>query len=124
MHSWLVWRRERGHDAPAVPGWVKRLAAPDSTTPVRSRMTVDRLIARREVGLREKTLWRMLYETAARVEEILSLNIEDLDFAGRRAQVKARAPGLGPGAAGRRARPSCWRPCTGTQAPPGFCPGC
>ncbi|WP_433226557.1 hypothetical protein [Microtetraspora malaysiensis] len=32
----------------------------------------------------------MLYETAARAEEILGLNIEDLDFAGRRAQVKAK----------------------------------
>ncbi|MGI5488837.1 tyrosine-type recombinase/integrase [Microtetraspora malaysiensis] len=88
--SWLAWCRERGHDAPAVPGWAKRLAAPDSMTPVRSRMAIDRLIARREVGLREKTLWRMLYETAARAEEILGLNIEDLDFAGRRAQVKAK----------------------------------
>lgn len=28
-------------------------------------MAIDRLIARREVGLREKTLYRMLYETAA-----------------------------------------------------------
>jgi integrase len=34
--------------------------------------------------LREKTLWRMLYETAGRSEELLSVNIENLDFAGRR----------------------------------------
>ncbi|MFF3671881.1 tyrosine-type recombinase/integrase [Microtetraspora malaysiensis] len=53
-------------------------------------MAIDRLIARREVGLREKTLYRMLYETAARSEEILGLNIEDLDLAGRRARVKAK----------------------------------
>ena len=90
VQSWLAWCRERGHDAPMVPGWAKRLATLDSTTPVRSRMAIDRLITRRDVGLREKTLWRMLYETAARAEEILDLNIEDLDFAGRRAQVKAK----------------------------------
>ncbi len=37
--------------------------------------------------LREKTLWRMLYETAARANEILALNIEDLDLAVRRARI-------------------------------------
>jgi hypothetical protein len=53
-------------------------------------MAIDRLIARREVHLREKTLWRMLYETAARAEEVLGVNIEELDLAGRRCQVKAK----------------------------------
>ncbi|HEY5988863.1 MAG TPA: hypothetical protein VIV12_21155 [Streptosporangiaceae bacterium] len=88
--SWLAWCRERGHDAPAVPAWAKRLAVPDSETPARSKMAIDRLIARREVHLREKTFYRMLYETAARAEEILGLNIEELDLAGRRAPVKAK----------------------------------
>ena len=53
-------------------------------------MFYDRLIARREAYLREKTLWRMLYETCARAEEILGINIEELDLAGRRAPVKAK----------------------------------
>lgn len=53
-------------------------------------MAIDRLIVRREVHLREKTLWRMLYETVARAEEILGVNIEELDLAGRRAPVKAK----------------------------------
>ncbi len=73
-----------------VPAWAKRLAVPDSETPARSKMAVDRLNARREVHLREKTLWRMLYETAGRSEEILGVNIEELDFAGRRCLVKAK----------------------------------
>ncbi|MFI0794758.1 hypothetical protein ACH4OY_19030 [Micromonospora rubida] len=75
---------------PTVPAWAKRLAVPDSETPARSKMAIDRLIARREVHLREKTLWRMLHETAGRSEEILGVNIEDLDFAGRRCPVKAK----------------------------------
>ncbi|MFI0469674.1 tyrosine-type recombinase/integrase [Saccharopolyspora sp. 5N102] len=87
--SWLSWCRERGQ-APAVPGWTKRLATPDSETPVRSRLAIDRLVARREVAIREKTFYRMLYETAARADEVLGLNIEDLDLAGRRAPVKAK----------------------------------
>ena len=73
-----------------VPAWAKRLAVPDSETPARSKVAVDRLIARREVHLREKTLWRMLYETAGRSEEILGVNIEELDLAGRRCLVKAK----------------------------------
>lgn len=69
--SWLGWCRERRYAAPAVPAWAKRLPPPDSVTPVRSKTAIDRLIARREVRLREKTLYRMLYETAARAEEVL-----------------------------------------------------
>ncbi|GAB2451008.1 site-specific integrase [Nocardia tengchongensis] len=57
---------------------------------MRSRTAIDRLIARREVDLREKTLWRILYETCARAEELLQLNIEDLDLAGRCARVKSK----------------------------------
>ncbi|GAA2459075.1 hypothetical protein GCM10010433_71550 [Streptomyces pulveraceus] len=88
--SWTGWCAERGYDGPAVPAWAKRLPPPDSDTPVRSKMAIDRLIARRDVHLREKTLWRMLYETCARSEEILDVNIEDLDLAGRRAPVKSK----------------------------------
>ncbi|MCY0933335.1 site-specific integrase [Streptomyces sp. H34-S4] len=88
--SWLGWCGERGYDGPAVPVWAKRLTPPDSETPARSKMAIDRLIARREVHLREKTLWRMLYETTARAEEVLGVNIEELDLAGRRAPVKAK----------------------------------
>lgn len=43
-------------------------------------MAIDRLIAQREVHLREKSLWRMLYGTSGRAEEILDVNIEDLDW--------------------------------------------
>ncbi|MFE9628972.1 tyrosine-type recombinase/integrase [Streptomyces sp. NPDC006527] len=88
--SWLSWCGEHGYDGPKVPAWAKRLTPPDSETPARSKMAIDRLIARRDVHLREKTLWRMLYETVARSEEILGVNIEELDLAGRRARVKAK----------------------------------
>lgn len=90
VQSWLTWCRERGYGGPAVPAWVKRLTPPDSETPAHSKSEIDRLLSRRDVDLREKTLWRMLYETAARSDEILALNIENLDFAGRRCKVKAK----------------------------------
>ncbi|WP_328394152.1 hypothetical protein [Nocardia sp. NBC_00416] len=66
--SWLTWCREHGHRGPVVPAWVKRSTPPDSDTPVRSRTAIDRLIARRDIDIREKPLWRMLYETCARTE--------------------------------------------------------
>ena len=88
--SWASWCAERGYEGPKVPAWAKRLPPPDSDTPVRSKMAIDRLIARRDVHLREKTLWRMLYETCARSEEILDVNIEELDLAGRRCPVKSK----------------------------------
>jgi len=42
---------------------------------------------REDVGLRERTLWRMLYETAARPAEVLALNVEDLKLPNRRIRV-------------------------------------
>ncbi|GAA3043387.1 hypothetical protein GCM10010448_27780 [Streptomyces glomeratus] len=66
----------------------------------------------------------MLYETVARAEEILGVNIEEPDLAGRRAPVKAK--GALPRIRRRgapRARTSYWRPCIGTPALPGCCPG-
>lgn len=80
--SWLGWCRDHGYEGPAVPTWAKRLAVPDTENPVRSKMAVGRLIAGREVHVREKGLRRMLYETTARAEEILGLGIEELDLAG------------------------------------------
>ena len=49
------------------------------------------LWTRPDIHVREKTLWRMLYETAARANEILALNIEDLDVGARRAVVRGKA---------------------------------
>ncbi len=122
--SWLGWCAEYGYDGPAVPAWTKRLAVPDSETPARSKMAVDRLTGRREVHLREKTLWRMLYETAARTEEVLGVNIEDLDLGGRRCSVKAKGARGKARRRGQAREDFVWRPFTGTLVQPGFCPAC
>ena len=44
-----------------------------------SAADVEQLLGRKDISLRERTLWRMLYETAARSAEVLALNVEDLD---------------------------------------------
>jgi integrase len=52
-----------------------------------SRPDVERLLTREDIDLRERVLWRMLYETAARSAEVLRLDVEDLDLANRRTKV-------------------------------------
>ena len=48
---------------------------------------MSQLLTRKDISLRERTLWRMLYETAARSAEVLALDIEDLDLPNRCARV-------------------------------------
>ena len=55
-----------------------------------SRADVERLLTREDIGIRERTLWRLLYETAARSAEVLRLDVEDLDLPNRRAKVRRK----------------------------------
>jgi len=52
-----------------------------------SRADVERLLTREDIAIRERVLWRMLYETAARSAEVLRLDVEDLDLINKRATV-------------------------------------
>ena len=54
------------------------------------RPAIVRALSRRDVPLREKTLWRMLYETAARASEVLALTIEDPGLDARRAPIRSK----------------------------------
>ncbi|GAB3910306.1 tyrosine-type recombinase/integrase [Microbispora bryophytorum] len=55
-----------------------------------ARAEVEVLLTCPELGLRERTLWRLLYETAARAEEVLALDVADLDLRNRRARVRRK----------------------------------
>jgi integrase len=48
------------------------------------------LFAREDISIRERALWRMLYETAARSSEVLGLDVDDLDLPNRRARVRRK----------------------------------
>ncbi|MCK9928121.1 site-specific integrase [Frankia sp. Mgl5] len=86
--SWLTWCATRRHwAAPAVPAATERRREPADDTKAVSRSRIDRLCRRRDVPLREKTLWRMLYESASRASAVLALNIEDLDLPNKQARV-------------------------------------
>jgi integrase len=67
----------------------RRPRIPDRTRSL-GRAEIETLLTRPTLPLRERTLWRMLYETAARTQEILSLDIEELDLRNRRASVRRK----------------------------------
>ena len=50
-----------------------------------SRQQVDNILTDRHLSVRDRCLFRMLYETAARAQEVLRLNVEDLDTSRKRA---------------------------------------
>jgi integrase len=68
---------------------IRRKPRPDRDRAL-SRSEVDQLLTRKDISLRERTLWRMLYETAARSAEVLALDIEDLDLPNRCARVRRK----------------------------------
>ena len=88
VRSFLSFCRARGwidHDPLELVG--RRRPPRDRTSKAIPVTALGTLWARRDVHLREKALWRLLYETAARATEVLNLNIEDMDFHLRQATI-------------------------------------
>jgi integrase len=54
------------------------------------REELDGLFTRRDVNLRDRCLWRLLYETGARANEVLNLNVEDVDLDAKRAIITSK----------------------------------
>src|SRR6266536_2816423 len=63
--AWLSWCAASRLPAPVLPASAERRREHLNATRAVSRPAIDRALSRRDVPLREKTLWRMLYETAA-----------------------------------------------------------
>jgi integrase/recombinase XerC/integrase/recombinase XerD len=79
-------------------GWVsispasllRRRKTPPDRDRALSRGEVEELLTRPDVALRERLLWRLLYESAARSDEVLSLDVPDLDRPNRSARVRRK----------------------------------
>ncbi len=82
--------RRRGWLQEAIAGGLERRREPADRTKAIPYPQLDRLWRRDDVAVREKTLWRLLYETAARAQEVLSLNVEDVDLENKRARVRSK----------------------------------
>ena len=83
------WLRQGWITADPSQMLTRRKPRPDRSRAL-SGSDVEQLLTREDIGLRERVLWRLLYESAARSAEVLALNIEDLDFANRRARVRRK----------------------------------
>ena len=75
----MGWADERLADG------LERRRVPEEHGRSLSRDDLERLFTKRDVAIRDRALWRLLYETGARAEEVLRLNIEDVDLAKKRA---------------------------------------
>jgi integrase/recombinase XerC/integrase/recombinase XerD len=82
--------QDRGWLGADFAGLIERRKPRQDHSRALSRAEVERLLTREDIGLRERTLWRILYETAARSAEILSLDVEDLDLPNRCAKVRRK----------------------------------
>ncbi|MEV6860388.1 tyrosine-type recombinase/integrase [Streptosporangium subroseum] len=89
MKAAIGWWRNRGWLADNPILGIERRPAPPDWTKALSRDQLAALFDLK-VSVREKTLWKMLYETCARAQEILTLDIPDLLPADKRGRVLSK----------------------------------
>jgi integrase len=88
--SFTTFARRHGWLAADPAAVLERRTEPADRTKAITRSSLERLLRREDVALREKCLWRLLYETAARAQEVLSANVEDLDPDNKRLRVRRK----------------------------------
>ncbi len=82
------WQRQGWIGADPTIGIERRPAPPDRTKALAQNQIAA--LWRLDVALREKTQWKMLYESAARADEVLCLNVEDLYPQDKRGKITAK----------------------------------
>ena len=92
--SFVAFCHRRGWLVADVAVGVDRRREPADRTRAIAYAQLARLWRRSDVAVREKALWRLLYETAARASEVLSLDVGDVDLETRRAVVRSKGGDL------------------------------
>lgn len=82
-HGWV-------NDSHDLTKALERRRAPEDHSKAIGQTTLDRLFSHRDYSVRDRCLWRFLYESAARANEVLNLNIEDIDLPARQATVTSK----------------------------------
>ncbi|MET9660172.1 site-specific recombinase [Streptomyces sp. NPDC006510] len=82
------WQRQDWIEGDPTIGIERRPALPDRTKALAENQIAA--LWRLDVALREKTQWKMLYESAARADEVLCLNVEDLYPQDKRGKTTAK----------------------------------
>jgi len=96
IRSFLSWCRRHGWSAGNLALRADRRAAPDDDIRAIPLPELERLWARADLPLRERALWRLLYDSAARAEEALGLDVGDLDLANRQARARTKGGHIRP----------------------------
>lgn len=90
MRSLLDFCERRGWLTQGLSLTIERRREPADRTRAIPYPELERLWRRDDIAIREKALWRLLYESAARSEEVLSIDVEDLDLEQRRARLTSK----------------------------------
>lgn len=90
MRSFLSWCRDHGWPAGdlRMPAARRPVTADDSKAIPLAEL--KRLWNNRDTPLRERALWRLLYDSASRTETVLGLDVPDLDLASRQARARVK----------------------------------
>jgi integrase/recombinase XerC/integrase/recombinase XerD len=90
LHSATGYWRQQGWlvDDPTVR--LRMRPTPADRDRALSRDQVQALLGDKAPALRDRVLWHLLYETAARAEEALRLNVPDLDMPARTARTRRK----------------------------------
>lgn len=84
LRSFTAFARRKGWLADDPAAVLGRRTEPTDRTKSITAASLARLFRRDDVAVREKCLWRLLYETAARAAEVLSADVSDLDLENKR----------------------------------------
>jgi len=96
--SFLAWCRRHGWPAGNLELRADRRAAPDHDTRAIPLPELEQLWARSDIPLLERALWQLLYDSAARADEVLGLDVGDLDLANRQARARTKGGHTNPAA--------------------------
>ena len=87
LRSFWAFVQRQGWAPQDVTGTLERRREVVDHDKALTRDQVHAILTDKRLSVRDRALFRMLYETAARAQEILNLNVEDLDQPGKRATV-------------------------------------
>ena len=90
LRSFTAHVRRRGWTVGDPAAVLERRREPEDRTKAIAVSSLERLFRRADVAVREKCLWRLLYETAARADEVLSCDVADLDLENKRLRVRRK----------------------------------